>query len=351
MPITNSKNLMIDSIEGSSERGGWQASGTFINDQENAVFGRRTDIFIKSEGNGVWDVEDHLALRGCIIPQNLSFTKRQSQIPVVIPTSDYFLENAGLQGIYFTNVTPSTNPHQIPNLNLGKIVEHIIEDHTNISLETPGGWVDTSGINTWSSTSVDVYTVRQTNSIWSAIENIASNEFFVRYFTKHDELIYDFHPQFRSSLPSPTLTLNASNLVGVPEISFRNELKLDQAQLYALTDQGVILRSDYPTNVGTEGRRQKFANIRCNSQSRLDLLAQRVFKFTNREINVRLSIAGAWGTYLELYDRVAVTYSGTDRNGVTVEWVNKKFWVAGVRVSKVSHFAYLTELELEEENL
>lgn len=351
MGIKQSHDLMIDSVDASADRGGWQASGTFINNQEDAVFGRRMDLFVKSEGDGIWDVEDHLGLRASIIPQNLSFTRRQAQLPVLITTSDYFLENAGLQGIYFTNVNPSTNSHQIPNLNLGKIVEHIIEDHTNISLETPGGWVDTSGINTWSSTSVDVYTVRQTNSIWSAIAAIAENEFFVRYFTRHDKLIYDFHPQFKASLPTPVLTLNATNIVGVPEIVFRNELKLDQAQLFGLTDTGNILKSNYPENVGTEGRRQKFANIRCNSQSRLDLLAQRVFKFTNREINVRLSLAGAWGLYLELYDRVQVTYSGTTRNGVTVAWTNKKFWVNSIRVTKASRLAYMTELELEEENL
>lgn len=351
MSIVNSRNLVIESIEGSAERGGWQASGTMINDQLNVEYGREANIFLRSEGGGSWEVDYHLALRGSILPQTLTFDRRQGMIPVVISTSDVFLENAGLQGIYFTNTNPSTNPHQIPSMRLGKIVEHIIEQHTNISTVTPGGWVDTSGIDTVNSTLVDVYTVRQTNSIWSAIQAIAENEFYVRYFTKSDKLIYERHPQFKANLPTPVLNLNSDNIAGQPEIVFRNELKLDQAQLYALTDQGQILQSFYPSNIGTEGRRQKFANLRCNSQARLDLLAQRVYKFLNREVGVRLSLAGGWGSYLELYDRVSVTYTGTDRNGVTIDWTEKKFWLNSIRVNKVSNFGSLTDLELEEEVL
>jgi hypothetical protein len=349
MTIEITNNLIIQSVDAAADRGGWQISGYLANDQIDGMYGRRVDNFVLAAGGGVWEPDKQLVISGSMIPQSISFTIRQSQMPIIISTSDIFLANAGHQGIYFTNTTPSTNPHQIPGLNLGKIVEHLVEQHTNISIETAGGWVDTSGIDTVNSTTVDVYTIRQSNSIWSTIENIASNEFYVRYFTKHDRLIYDVHPQFAAVLPDPTLLIDASMMTETPEVVYRNELKTDQVQLYALTDTGAILTSNYPVSVGTELRRQKYTNLRCNSQARLDVLAQRAFSFLNRELNFHCSLAGAWGAYLELYDRIAVTYVGTTRNGVTINWSNKKFWINAIRMSRSGNFNTTTELELEEE--
>lgn len=349
--LKSSNVLVIQSVDASADRGGWQVTASFANDQADAEYGRRADIFVHCEGGGVWEEAKKAIIHGSIIPQSVSFTRRQSDTPVIISTSDVFLQNAGHQGIYFSNTTPSTNPHQIPGLNLGKIVEHIIEQHTNISIETAGGWVDTSGIDTVNSTSVDVYTVRQSNSIWSTIQNIASNEFYVRYFTKDDKLIYERHPQFADVLPDPTLHITQLMIVETPEITYRNEVKTDQVMLYALKDDGTILTSTYPANIGTELSRQKFTNLRCNSQARLNLLAQRAYKYLNRQFNFRVTIAGAWAAYLELYDRISVTYSGTTRNGVTVSWAAKKFWINSIRVSRVGNFGAVTELELEEENL
>lgn len=349
--LESSNTLIIQSVDASADRGGWQVTASFANDMDEAEYGRRVDIFIHGEGNGVWEEDKKAIIHGNMIPQNVSFTRRQSDTPVIISTSDVFLQNAGHQGIYFTNTTPSTNPHQIPGLNLGKIVEHIIEQHTNISISTAGGWVDTSGIDTINSTSVDVYTVRQSNSIWSTIQNIASNEFYVRYFTKDDRMIYERHPQFAAILPSPTLLVTQNMIVETPEITYRNELKTDQVLLYALRDNGAILTAKYPDNVGTELSRQKFTNLRCNSQARLNVLAERAYKYLNRQINLRVAIAGAWAAYLELYDRISVTYSGTTRNGVTVAWSQKKFWINAIRVNRVGSFGAITELDLEEENV
>lgn len=351
MTIETSTSLIIQAVDASADRGGWQVTASFANDHDEAVFGRRTDIYVLPEGDGVWEEDKKVVINGSMIPQSVSFTRRQSDTPVIISTSDVFLNTAGHQGIYFTNTTPSTNQHQIPNLNLGKIVEHLVEQHTNISIETAGGWVDTSGIDTVNSTSVDVYTVRQSNSIWSTIETIASNEFYVRYFTKNDKLIYEPHPQFAAVLPDPTLHIDQTMMIGAPEIVYRNELRTDQVMLYALTDTGLILTSNYPTDIGTELRRQKFTNLRCNSQARLDVLAQRAYQYLNREFNFNVSLAGPWGAYLELYDRISVTYSGTAYNGVDITWVNKKFWINTIRVNRVGNFGAITELTLEEENV
>lgn len=350
MSIDKTTNLQFGTIEGSASKGGWQANCSFANSQALVEYGRHAQLFVKAEGGGGWQPNERLALDGSILPNTLTADRKQSNLDVLVSTSDVFLSNAGLQGIYFTNIL-FTNPHQIQNLNLGKIIRHIVKEHTNITTYTPGGWVDISGIDTIFSTSVDVYTVRQSNSIWSTIEDIASNEFYVRYFTKQDKLIYEPHPQFKSTLPPPVFNLNQNNMVGNIEVTYRNDLKVDQVQAYGLTDTGQILTAFYPAQVGTEGRRQKFTNLRCNSQARLNLLAERAFKYLNRDINFKCTIGGPWGAYLELYDRVSVTYAGTDRNGVTINWNNKKFWIDQIRINRVGSFAATTELILEEENL
>lgn len=351
MSLEISTSLQIESVDASADRGGWQINATFLNDFEEAQYGRREETYILGAGLGVWEPAKHLVINGSMFPQSVSFTKRQSSTPILISTSDYYLNNAGHQGIYFSNVSPSTNPHQIPGLTLGAIVRHIVEQHCNISIQSASGWADTTGIDVANSTSVEVYTVRQSNSMWATIENIASNEFYVRYFTKKDRLIYEPHPQFRTVIPSVVMTFDQNNIIETPEITFRNDVLVDQVQMYALTDTGNILQAFYPAQVGTEMRRQKFSNIRCNSQARLNLLAQRAFKFLNRELNFHVAIAGAWGAYLELYDRVQVTYAGTDANGLTINWNKKKFWINSIRISRQGNFNATTEFDLEEENL
>lgn len=354
MAIEESTNLIIQSLSGDATKGGWQASASFANDQEKALYARHVEIYNKLEGGGVWEDNYKISIDGSILPQSVVFDRRQSQTSVTISTSDTFLSNAGFQGVYFVDrsfVNPPYNPHQIENLNLGKVIKHIVEGHTNIADSVPGGWVDTFGIDTLHSTSIDVITVRNSNSIWQTLETVAKNEFYVRYFTKQDKLIYEPHPQYKAVLPDSVLTLDTSNIVGQPEVIYRTDVAVDQAQLYAITDAGVILTSEYPSNIGTDGRRQKFSNLRCNSQSRLDLLAERAYKFLNRTYNLRVTVGGAWGSRLELYDRVSVTYTGTDRNGVSIDWTDKKFWIDTINVTRIGNFGATTELMLEEENV
>jgi hypothetical protein len=353
MAIEKTVTLDVQSIDGDASRGGWQATCAFVNDQEEAEFGRNVELYVLQEGGGVWQNGYKMLLDGSMIPQRVTWSRGASDTSLMVTTSDYFLSNAGLQGIFFADVASpdAGNPHQATSWNLGQIVKHIVEEHTNISTTTPGGWVDTSGIDVVNSTSIEVYTVQPSNSIWQTIADIAANEFYVRYFTKTDRLIYEPHPQFRS-VPRPvTVSLNSTHLVTEPSISFRNEIKTDQVQLYALTDSGAILTSFYPLHVGTEGRRERLATIRCNSQGRLNLLAQRMYFFLNREIDASVTLVGAWAAFLELYDRIAITYTGTTRNGVTVSWTSKKFYISNIRTSKVGDFNYTTELQLTEERL
>lgn len=351
MTIENFKDLQISGITGSADRGGWEAQLGFVNAQAKAGFGRHVDLRDRLEGGGVWEDAFATAIDGTVIPQRLGFDRRGSSTNVVLTTAHAFLENAGLQGIYFAVVNPPTNPHQATSWNLGKIVLHILRDHTGIADSTPGGWVSLAGIDTLHSTSVDVFSIRQSNSIWSTIADIAKNEFYVRYMTRDDRFIYDLHPQFRTTPLDTVMEIAQHHILDDIEITFRDWVKTDQALLYALTDGGVILTSKYPATVGTDGRREKFSNLRCNSQARLDLLAERAYKFLNREYQVRFSMPGAIGTRFEQYDRIALTYSGTSINGVSVDWNEKKFWITEISIQPSGNFGATTTLMLDEENL
>jgi hypothetical protein len=347
MGSVETTQLIIDSITGDADRGGWECNAAFLNQQGFADYSRRAVVHWLPEGAGVWNADWQTALRGFILPKRVEFDRGQSRTDVLLATSHVFLENAGVQGIYFASVAvpDPDNPHQKVQWNLGKIVEHIVEQHTNIQ-----EWVDTSGIDTVDSTDVNFYTVHETDNLWQLIKNIGSNEFYVPFFTKNDELIYRVHPMFATSLPEPVMEIDSRYIVGQPSVIYRDDVRPDQVQLYALTDDGEVLKAFYPAQIGSEGKRHKIANIRCNGQARLNQLAHRLYTFLQRNYQVNLTLAGPWGLNMELYDRVEVTYTGTSINGVGFVWSQKKFWISRINIQRVHDFGAITELTLDEEN-
>lgn len=364
MAIENNTNFILQSIEGDGDRGGWQAIASFANDQDEAEYGRRVDIYWTPEGDGTWAADAILAITGSIIPQSVRFDIRQSGTQFRVVTTDNFEASAGLQGIFFTDTDPPTNPHQYADLRLGTIVKHIIEQHTNISSTANvqntdgtdsgnpiGGWVDTSDIDVIFSTKIDVFTIRQNNSLWQAIKKIGQNEFYIAYMSKDDKFHYVPHPVFKTTLDPFTLDIDSDMIVGQPEIVFRDRVDFDQVTLAALTDDGEILRAQFPDDITALGRRKNITNLRCNDQNRLDNLAQRAFSFETRLYNLRVQLPGASGLYLELFDRVSFTYTGTARNGVSLSFTDEPFFVNKIRVNRVGNFGAISELELEQENI
>jgi len=364
LAIENSTSFILQSIEGDGDRGGWQATASFANDQDEAEYGRRVDVYWTPEGDGTWADEPILGITGSIIPQNVRWDIRQSGTSFNVVTTDNFLSSAGLQGIYFTDTDPPTNPHQYADLRLGTVVKHIIEQHNNISSTANvqntdgtdsgnpiGGWVDTLNIDVIFSSKIDVITVRQSNALWQAVKSVAANEFYVAYMSKDDKFNYEPHPVFKTVLDPFTLDIDSSMIVGQPEVQFRDQVDFDQVVLAALTDDGEILRAEYPDNITAQGRRKNITNLRCNDQNRLNNLAQRAFSFETRQYNLRIQLAGANGLYLELFDRVSFTYSGTARNGVSLSFTNEPFFINKIRVNRVGNFGAITELELEQENI
>jgi len=364
MAIENSTSLILQSIDGDGDRGGWQATGSFANDQDEAEYGRRVDIYFLTEGDGIWLGTSLLGLSGSILPQSVKWDIRQSGTPVTITTSNFFLDNSALRGIYFTDTDPPTNPHQYADLRLGTIARHIIEQHSNISSTATvqnddgtdsgdpiGGWSDTSNIDVVFTTKVDAFTRRQNNSLWQAIKDVAKNEFYVAYFGKNDSFNYEPHPVFKSTLDPFTLAIDANMVIGQPEIQFRDKIDMDQVTLAALTDDGQILNASFPVEMTAQGRSLNITNLRCNDQNRLNTLAQRVFSFESRLYNLKIQLPGPAGLYLELFDRVSFSYTGTARNGVSLSFSAEPFFIKRIRVTRIGNYGAITDLELEQENL
>lgn len=364
MPIEPSTTLILESIDGDGDRGGWQATASFANDQDEAVYGRRVDVYWLPEGDGIWADASLIGISGSILPQSVRWDIRQSATQVTITTSNFFLDNAALRGIYFTDTNPVTNPHQSTDLRLGAIVKHIVEQHTNISstafvqnddgtfsADPIGGWSDTSDIDVVFSTKVAAFTRRQNNSLWQAIKEVGINEFYVAFFGKDDAFHYVPHPVFKSVLDPFTIAIDSDMIVGQPEVQFRDRVTMDQVTLSALTDDGEILSAAYPDTIPIAGRSLNITNLRCNDQNRLDNLAQRVYSFESRLYNLRIQLSGPTGLYLELFDRVSFTYTGTARNGVSLAFTAEPFFIKRIRVNRVGNFGAITELDLEQENL
>lgn len=344
--VDTKQHVQIDRIVGSVATGGWEVSFNFMNDQDAIAYSRQGWLDLMSEGGGVWEADFTNRIAGFMFPRGVVFDRRQSSSEAILATSHAFLEFAGAQGMLFEQAAAPATKHESANLTLGWIIYHIVNEHTNLA-----DWVDLSGIDVVNSTSVNIYSVSETRSMWTTLQRIGSDEFHVPYFTKDDRLIYDVHPMLAyPPLPDTVLDMDDTMIIGQPEIIYRDIVRPDYVQLFALTDDGETIKSTYPdTTVSGEKRRHREDHLRCNSQARLDILAVQLYLHLIRDYDLVVMLPGAFGLELELYERVSVTYTGTTRNGITVAWSSKKWWIDTITVRRIHNFGAVTELKLQEE--
>jgi hypothetical protein len=199
---------------------------------------------------------------------------------------------------------------------------------------------------------VDLYVVKETNDLWRTLQEIATNEFFVVGFDKTDTLYYKRHPMFQTVLPNSVLTLTDAHIIGEPEVVFRDNDPIRQTRLHAVTDEGNTLHAYYPDvgSLPTQGKRLDITRIRCNDQNTLQYWANTRYAFETRDVTVRLTLPGYMGLLFEMLDRISVTYAGTARNGLAINWVAKKFWIHDITVNIDNTGSGTTQLTLEAES-
>lgn len=336
--------LEITDLTGDVDQGGWSASLTFFNSQADALYLRELTLYHRNFSGLTWEAMDRVGLTGVMIPQSVMADRGVSRVRAMAYSFHKPLDAIPVTGCYFEDSNAGAHAHQINNLNLGLVVEHLALHHVHINGD---GDIDTTLVDTTNSTTVDPYIVRENASIWRAMQKIANDEFYAIYFNRENQLVYKSHPQFDGTLPAVVASLDNTNLLAPYNVELREGRKAKNVVLLGLTNAGEVIESTYPAGVGVDVRGPR-REVRCNLQARLDTLAQRWYEWLTRDYTATVLLPGAWD--IELLDRIALTLSGTTSNGVTFSWDDKDFWVHRISYRKqgTSSFGYNTELVLEE---
>lgn len=378
----------IDEINGSIDRGGWMATLSALRDTDVVEQNQRIDITWAPALGSNPPSGYRSALSGYVNLLRKTADRVGSQLDINIRTTDGFIEDDWLQGISFAETDARANYHEFSDdatecpaedmghtLTMGKIVKHILgyydtcadlgpnyvahTNHVFHPTRNPTGWIsldhvedsEWSPANTGGSMGVSIYIVRETDNLWSRLQEIAVNEFFSIYFDKTDTLHYHRHPMYETVLPDPVMTFDESFLLTPIEVIPRYKDRVRQVKLHAVTDRGSTIHANYPSSpTYVYGRVEDRDRIRCNSQATLDDWAERLYKFLNRDYTVQWEAPGCCGLLFELLDRVQITYVGTAANGLDINWSEKKFWVHDISVRPNAGFSGTTTFTLEAEN-
>ncbi len=334
--------LQLNDVTGDGSSGGYQGTVSFYNDQAAVQQDRQLSLYHRNFSGISWEGADRLAFEGLMTPARITATRGASSTGADIYTYHKSLGDIPVQGCWFEDSNAGEHAHQINNLSLGLIVLHILDAHVTFSDFVA---LDTTLVDTAGSTTVNPYIVRENGSLWQALQKVASDEFYVIYFNRSNQVVYKAHPQFAGVVPASVITLDNTMLLAPYQVEFRTGRKARNVVLLAITDAMETLESGYPSGSGTDVIGPPF-EIRCNLQARLDVLAQRQFEWLNRDYVATVLVPGAWD--FELYDHVKLTLSGTATNGVTFAWVAKSFWVNRVTYRRQQQYGFVTELVMDE---
>lgn len=392
--IDISSDIHITHINGNLERGGWEVYFNAMNDTDLMQPFQYMQLYWDAWLNLYSELTDLLAFQGHVLPLQFSFDRTGSAASFIAATTDAILRKGWLQGIHFRDedTVPRPHYHQFDSvtgggerLTMGRIVRHILGYYDNLGVppgtnpdwvshsnlvyhatQNPHGWITLDYVtmapfadpgNLEGSMRVNDYIVRETDNLWSTIQQIAKNEFFIAYFDKENNFHYQRHPMFANSVPSPVMEFDSSFILAKPVVYVHHMDTVSevgsvrQVKLHAVKDDGSTLHADYPTSpTHVYGNVLEISYLRCNSQNTLDHWAEIQYLYENRDYTVRCEAAGLCGLLFEIGDRVEVTYTGTSANGVHVDWSQKKFWIHDISVMPSAGLSGRTRFLLEAEN-
>jgi hypothetical protein len=331
--------------------GGWSASGSIIGDADRISRHQAIDSWFDLYAGGGWEALPRPAFIGHLVPEPWTKTLQTSIAPFRAFTAQEFMKDpdARVQGIFFKDAPSPANQHQITDMTYAGIISHIVGQagelgHCNFVRSIwPEGIISTN-IDFSNSSQVDSYEVKEGN-IWSRLQEIANIDFYYLYFDKTNTLNAIPHPMF-GTLPTPTLTLTSSLLLEPLQVTDRNTEQVGQVRLNGQTPAGEQITAAYPTNP-LPGPIVNRSGYLATDNSNMAAVAQRMFRFENRDVTVVARVRGGLGLMLDLLDRVAITYASA-ADGVA--WSAKTFWVHKILVEVLANFTARTTLTLEAEN-
>lgn len=340
---------VIARIEGSVQDGGWRASGAVYNDADAFEWYSEFESWFDLYAGG-WDRLQKPAIRGHVLPDPWQRTFQFSEAPFSVFTAQEFMKRGEIQGIFFKDVGSPANDHQVNGLKLSSIIQHVMGvageyGHCNLVRGVwPEGFLELN-IDSANSTVTDEYEIKQGN-FWSRLKEIAEVDFYLLYVDKSNTLNYVPHPMFDATLPDPTITLTDDLLLEPLTIERRNTAQVGQVRLQGSTPRGLQIAGKYPTDAEPGPIIQRTGYL-ATSNSLMNTIAERMYKFENRDYVVTAEMAGAVGLLMDLLDRVAITYTSS-ADGIT--WSNKYFWVSRISVELMANFTAKTILTLDAEN-
>lgn len=340
----------LDKISGSLADGGWNARGQVIDDADELDFYKEIEITVDVYAGG-WEATPRPAFIGYVVPDPWEKFFQTSRADFSAFTAQEFMKRGRIQGIFFKDVASSPdNWHQIVDMTYADIVEHIVGKsgeygHSNL---VAGVWPEgilTLDIDSTNSSLVGEYDLKEGN-FWQRLVEIANIDFYIIYVDKAAVLHYVPHPMFGASLPDPVLTLTSDLLLEPLTIERRNDEQIGQVIISGHTPSGLQIRGKYPSQPAPGPIVEKGGYI-ADDNSLMGDIAERMYKFNNRDFTVTARVGNGLGLLLDIMDRVEITY-GSLVDGIS--WSEKKFWVHGIEVTPGENFTAETTLTLEAEN-
>jgi len=382
-------SIEVTRINGSTQRGGWECEFDSLSDTDIVEVNQRVALLWKGAFGGDYGPL-RTAFDGYVLPSQIDFDLVASRAKFIASTCYGFLSRGWLQGLGLadTGADARVQYHQWDSvtgggvrMDLGRIIQHILgyyDDigvppatnpdwvaHTNLvhhPVQSPHGIITLDNVETTpfdaaahpdGTMRVDIINIRETNNLWSRLQDIARMEFFNLYFDKSNTLHYEKHPMFQSVVPAPVMEFDENFAAAPPVLTPRASEQYKQVRLRALTDEGDVLLSEYPASpTFVYGRVDPpISRLRCNSQDMLDEWARIIYLYKNRDYAIKWTAPGLCGLLFEMLDRVEITYAGTDANGVHIDWDKKKFWIQDITATPIpGTFSGTSEFLLEAES-
>lgn len=341
----------IGEITGSLREGGWRATGNIFGDADRLQWYQEAESWYYLYRGGAWEPNPRLGFRGHLLPAEWQKTLQTSVAPWRAFTAQGFLKRLTLQGIFFAEAASPANQHQ---LNVGDTYGHIIEHllgksgefgHWNGVIDIwPEGFAQLD-IDKTNSAAPGVHDLKSGN-FWSRMQEIAAGEFFLLWVGKNNVIHYGPNNMFSVTLPDAVIDITSAHLLEPLSVTSRNTEQVGQVKLFGNTPGGEQISGKHPTDP-TAGPIVTESGFMATSAAEMNTVAERKYKYANRDVSVIATLPGAMGLLFEIMDRVSITYTSSN-DGIT--WSAKKFWIEEIRVRLQDPFSAITTMRLEAEN-
>jgi len=339
----------IGVIEGSLREGGWTASGNIFSDADRLDWYKAVTSSFRLYTGGAWEPDLRVAFNGHLLPDRWRKTAQSSVAPWQAFTCQEFMKRGRIQGIFFKADASPGNDHQITNMTLANIVNHLLGiegefGHCNLVRDVWPEGIAEVDIDTTNSLPLDSYSLKEGN-FWQRLQEIAGLDGYLLYVSKDNTIHYVPHPMF-GTLPSVTMDFTSAHIIEPLGITPRNTETVGLVKAHATDASGAQYDGVYPA-APTAGPIKALSGIKTTSGGDLDAVAERHYKTENRAYTVEMTCPGAIGLLFEILDRISITYTSS-ADGIT--WSAQKFWIENIMVALTSAEEITTTFTLEAEN-